>query len=549
MSLTLKENLATLVEELVEDEERVVNQKSVEDWLRDISYEEDPNYMPTDFALEFVNFIKLVNGDSGEENVTPVVHYKMLDNIQHNDKDTINMCHRGVAKTSVLGTYLILYCAVYGDIPGFGKVPYVLYVSDAVENGIKKMRKDLEFRWDNSEFLQEWLPHKRLTDVRWEFANKDGVYFVCSGHGAKTGVRGTRELGTRPLLAILDDLISDDDARSPTVISSVEDTVYKAVDYALHPARRKIVWSGTPFNAKDPLYKAVESGAWHVNVYPICEKFPCSRKEFRGSWEDRFSFDYVQKQYTKALLSNKIDTFNQELMLRIMSEEDRLITDDEIIWYSRDLLIQNKDAYNFYITTDFATSDKQSADFSVIFVWAYNAKGQWFWVDGICKKQTMDHTMNDLFRLAQKWDPQQVGIEISGQQQAFIPWIQDQMMVRKIWFNLAKDKDQTKPGIRPNTDKMKRFNIVVPWFKSGMIFFPREMKLMPIMGETVDELSLISLKGMKSRNDDTNDCVSMLANLSPWRPSEQLPLPEEELNMWETESKDSGISGIDSYTP
>ena len=146
MLSTLKENIASLVDELVEEEERVINQKTVEDWLKTVSYADDPSYMPSDFALEFVNFIKLVNGEKGEENVTPVVHYKMLDNIQHNDKDTVNMCHRGIAKTSVLGTYLILYCAVYGDIPGFGKVPYALYVSDAVENGVKKMRKDLEFR-------------------------------------------------------------------------------------------------------------------------------------------------------------------------------------------------------------------------------------------------------------------------------------------------------------------------------------------------------------------------------------------------------------------
>ena len=136
-----------------------------------------------------------------------------------------------------------------------------------------------------------------------------------------------------------------------------------------------------------------------------------------------------------------------------MSDEDRLIADDEICWYSRDLLLQNKNSFNYYITTDFATSDKESADFSVIAVWAYNDKGHWFWVDGICKKQTMDKNIDDLFRLAQKWrvNLQQVGIEISGQQGGFIPWIQDQMMTRQVYFNLAKDKDSSKLGIRPNT--------------------------------------------------------------------------------------------------
>ena len=47
--------------------------------------------------------------------------------------------------------------------------------------------------------------------------------------------------------------------------------------------------------------KAVESSAWNVNVYPVCEKFPCEREDFRGSWEDRFSYDYVKEQYDEKL--------------------------------------------------------------------------------------------------------------------------------------------------------------------------------------------------------------------------------------------------------
>ena len=515
-----------------------MSEKKVEDWLREVCYADDPDYIPSDFALGFITFIKLVNGSKGEENKSPVIHLRMLDNIQKNDKDTVNMCHRGVAKSTLLGSYLILYIAVYGEIPGFGKIPYALYVSDSIDNGVKKMRLDLEFRWQNSEFLQEWAPTAKFTDARWYFKNKVGNEFVVTAHGAKTGVRGTKELGSRPVLAILDDLISDDDARSATVIASVEDVVYKAIDYAMHPQRRKIIWSGTPFNAKDPLYKAVESGAWHVNVYPICEHWPCKKAEFRGSWEDRFDYDYVLKQYIKAKKAGKVSAFNQELMLRIMSEEDRLILDSEINWYSRDLLLQRKTSFNYYITTDFATSDLQSADFSVISVWAYNSKGFWFWVDGVCKKQTMDKNIDDLFRLAQKWKPQQVGIEISGQQGGFIPWIQDQMIVRSVYFNLAKDKDSSKLGIKPNTNKMQRFNIVVPWFKTNQIFFPREMIDTDIMREFITELELVSPSGMKSRHDDCLDTISMLGSLTPWRPDESVPL---------VKNKDTDVYEMETY--
>lgn len=860
----------------------------VEQYLNNISYAVPKNYVPSDFALEFVTFIKLVNGEQGEEHKTPLVHYYMLDTITHGGKRVINLCHRGIAKTTVMGEYLFLYIAVYGEIPGFGQIDLALYVSDSIENGVKNMRKNLEFRWDNSDFLKEYVPEVRFTDIRWEFKNADRKVLIVKGYGAKalaldaelftingrttigeckvgdqifgadgklttitakseifhkpmyrialsdgrrlkvsedhlnpvvintnpnntarweervlttkelleqplthtkkgnlkhrgtsskslmavknieplqypeavlpidpytlgvvigdgrirkdcgsveltvhkdelphyhanipyvfgslyvdprsnavtqairglgkclkemelnvrgeqkfipyeyflgsveqrlallrglmdtdgtvsetgrlsftssshqlcddlvclvrslggtaslirkhsgarayrvemwmtlnpfllarkaarfvpktkhvavisveriadepsqciavdneerqfvaecyfrthnTGVRGAKEMGKRPQIAVLDDLISDEDARSVTVISAVEDTVYKAVTYALHPTKNMIIWSGTPFNAKDPLYKAVESGAWAVNVFPVCETFPCSREEFRGSWPDRFTYEYVEEQYMTAVKLGKVDTFNQELMLRIMSEEDRLIQDSDIGWYKIDAVLRNKGRFNFYITTDFATSEKQKADFSVISVWALNNVGDWLWVDGICKRQLMDKNIDDLFRLSQIYKPQSVGIEVSGQQSGFINWVQSEMMQRNIYFPLASEGNDSKPGIRPNTNKMVRFNIVVPLFKARKMFFPIERKEEFVMKEAVNELSLASVSGFKSKHDDFIDTVSMLGSLITWRPSEEAPMKssDEASGMWDIDVDAPTADRMSSY--
>lgn len=524
--------------------------KTVEEWLNTVSYADDPNYIPSEFALEFINFIKLVNGAQGEENITPVLHYKMLDQVDGNgpeDSRIANMIHRGAAKTTIMGEYLFLYLATYGALPSFGKIELALYVSDSIDNGVKNMRKNLEFRWENSEFLRTYVPTIKFTDIRWEFHNADGNVFIVKGYGAKTGVRGSKEMGKRPRLAVLDDLLSDEDARSPTVIASIEDTIYKAIDYALHPTRSKIIWSGTPFNARDPLYKAIESGAWKVNVYPVCEQFPCSPEDFRGSWPDRFDYTYVRKQYDKAVLGGKVHTFNQELMLRIMSDEDRLIQDHDIQWYKRQMVLQNKPRFNFYITTDFATSEKQKADFSVISVWAYNNNGDWFWVDGICKRQTMDKNIDDLFRLAQEYRPQQVGIEVTGQQGGFIPWLQNEMMSRNIWFTLASENNDNKPGIRPNTNKLQRFNIMVPQFKAGKIFFPEEMKTSAPLLEAMNELSLAAIGGFRSKHDDFIDTVSMLSSLRPWKPSEETSMYKQADGMWGTDDDDETEDRMASY--
>ena len=39
------------------------------------------DYIPSTFAIKFINFIKLVNGEAGEENKSPLFHYEILDTI------------------------------------------------------------------------------------------------------------------------------------------------------------------------------------------------------------------------------------------------------------------------------------------------------------------------------------------------------------------------------------------------------------------------------------------------------------------------------------
>ena len=526
--------------------------KDLDEWLNEVDYSSltDGSYVPSEFALIFLNFIKLVNGVEGESNKTPPVHLKMLDKIVGDSDYVVNLCFRGAAKTTLFFEYFILFLAFYGYLPNFGEIDYLIYVSDSMENGVKSARKNVEFRYENSEFLKEWVPYAHFTDNFIEFRNKDGKKLACKMFGAKTGIRGTKLFGKRPVMAILDDLISDDDATSRVQMQAIKDTVYKGVDYALDPKRRKVIFNGTPFAKDDIMIEAVESGAWDVNVWPVCEQFPCSREEFRGAWEDRFDYDFVMKAYQRAVLNGKVAAFMQEMMLRISSDEERLIQDGDIREYSRKALLEYKSAYNFYITTDFATSENQSADFSVISVWAYNAQGDWFWVDGVCERQTMDKSVNDLFRLVQEYRPQSVGIEVTGQQGAFIKWLQGEMMSRNVWFNFASSEKSGAPGIRPVVNKLTRFNLVVPLFKAGKMYFPAEMKASKIMGHFYSQMKLATHNGLKGK-DDCIDTISMLMYLNAWKPSaDQVKNPSMGHNggpVWDDDEIEEEVITINSY--
>jgi len=526
--------------------------KTVDDYLNEVDFDwlNSGGYLPSQFALEFMNFIKLCNDGRGEDNKTPVMHLAMLDKLPNRKKKVTNLCARGTAKTTLMMEYLTLYLAMFNKIPGFGTVPGMLYISDSMENGVKSARESIKSRYYSSEFLQHWIPESgvRFTENYMEFINRRGGKFGVKMFGAKSGIRGTKIFNRRPVLAVMDDLISDADSKSPTAMQAINDTVYSGVQYALDPTRHKMILSGTPFNKEDIVVQAIESGAWEVNVWPICQQFPCDREEFSGAWEDRFTYDYVKEMYDDAVLQGKEKDFRQELMLRITSDEARLVQDADIGWCSRQEIMTKRRDYNFYITTDFATSSKQTADYSVLSVWAYDKKGDWTWIDGVCARQTMDTTIDDLFRLVQEYMPQGVGIEISGQQGGFISWIQKEMDYRSVYFNLTHEKG--KPGIRPTTDKLSRFNMVVPLFKAGKVNFPLEMKKTQVLGLFMEQISLATKDGIKGK-DDCLDTISMLPFMNAWIPNPDEPKDEPQVStpdtIWGMDTEEEFKTDLDAY--
>ena len=527
--------------------------KTIQDYLNSIDYE-FKNYKPSIAFLAFAQFIKEVNGGV-EENKSPIIHGMMLDKMIYQQRRTAIMAFRGASKSSLI-EYLILYLACFGKIGHIENPKFIMFIANSIESGVKTFRRNLETRYANSDFLQQMIPNNNLkliatdtkanksfylsendiddfanagrniTDVRIEFKNIKGQPLCIRSFGITSGIRGTREYNTRPTIAIFDDIMNDDDARSDTMIENIEEIVYKAVPYALHPTNQKIIWLGTPFNSKDPLYKAIESGIWDSLVLPVCEKFPCSEEEFRGAWEDRFTYQSVLNSYNDSLARGKSDGFYQEMMLQIIADDQLLINKTDLVFVSNKKYEKvDKSTFNYYITTDFAFSEKTSADFSVISVWAYTNNGDFILIDGICKKQTMDMNIIDLFKFCAMYKPLQVGIEVTGQQQGFISWIRDEQIRKNIFFDIKE--------VRPTKDKFSRFLAFSPMYhrKKVHIYKAMEHKL-DYYNEYMDELLKVSKGGFKSKHDDVLDTNSQLLDLDLYKPEITTTMDAEEIGYY-----------------
>ena len=485
----------------------------LDDYLNQVNYLPRVGYVPSPFSLKFTNFIKMVN--LPDMDATPEVHLMMLDGLASMRQNIVNLCSRGLGKTVLFAEMLSLYLGSIGVIDGFGTVNGMLYVSDAMDNGVKNFRSNVESRYLQSSFLQYWIPEAHFTENFIEYTRRDNTKFGVRMYGATSGIRGTKIYGNRPQLVVMDDLIrSDEDAASPTVMGRIRNSIYKGIIPALDPKKRKIVLNGTPFNKSDIMCEAVEAGTWHVNVWPICEEWPCTREDFRSAWPDRFNYDSVKN--THDLIGSA--AFAQEMMLRLTSPEDRLLNDTDIKTYSYKEWMRSNPGYTIYITTDFATTDKKKGDWTVASVWAVDFEGNFRWIGGFLKKQLMDATVDGLFELVESHkNVMGVGIEVTGQQGGFIPWLVREMTSRGVFFNLLSHGNGNKPGIRVVSSKLQRFHEVVPLFKTGKIMVPDDIEH-PWLDEFWTEVRLATKDGLKSKHDDVLDTISQLYLIKPILP-------------------------------
>lgn len=483
-------------------------------------------YVPSDEALKFIAFIRACGI---EDNANAEIHYKLGDKYFSKDKQILIESFRGSAKSTLM-EWLVLYTAVLGELPGFGEVGFIAFIGDSAENGVKNFFRNVLAKIDRSELLQQMLVIKRKTDAEMELVNADGKELYLKGFGASTNIRGVRYKNLRPSVIILDDITTNEAKTSEAIQNTINDNFYKSIIPALHPTRYKVFFIGTPISERDLIHQLSHNKEWVVHRFPICEKFPCSEEEFVGAWSDRFPYEAVRAKYNMYKESGKEQDFAQEYMLEIVDLSTLLVEEDDIKWYDPSIVLANKHAYNFYISTDFATSTKKSADYSTIAVWAISYNNDWLLVDGQCKRQTMQENIEDLFGYVKKWKPLSVGIESSGQQGGFLSIIEEMKLQRNVWFQFAKKPGSKDPGIRPTKDKVHRFVTgVQPKFKQGKVWFPKpdivktsNYRLFELVEEMVNELGKFTMAGgvASLKHDDAIDTLNQLSEMELFAPSD-----------------------------
>lgn len=519
-------------------------------------------YTPSKDALKFFNVIRLVLGEDPEVD-NGLMHYFLVDlvfgnikrenfpyspeinaRIRLNPRKIAIIASRFSAKSTIITAFMPIYIAVTGHMPNFGDVMFWVSFGDSQQAGAKVQANTIRDICEDSKFCKEYFEKMRFTDEECEFLRKGtgsvkSRAFMFKVKGAAGGsVRGIRYKTERPQIFSFDDIIKNEaDANSPIIMNKLRSMIYSDAENATGK-KGKIIIVNTPFNKKDPVYAALESGVWTPVCIPICEKISLDMKkeEYRGSWESMKSFEDIMEKYEDAYYGDTLREFNQELMLRISSEEDKLIKEEHIQWYDRRTLLKNLGHYNLYMTTDLTASNSTKGDFSCTMMWALSSNNDWFLLDLSVKKMTIAEQYEPIFKLVREYGGRlgrniNVGVEIDGQQQLNLHTLKKQMIETSTFFTFARQIGSPfgKEGIsrrQATGAKHEQFMRVFPLFQQHKIFFPEDLKTTPDMKEVLNELNYITYEGIGSKHDDALDCISMLSNMETITPSIQQDIPE-----------------------
>ena len=266
----------------------------------------------------------------------PIVSIELIDNeptqciaVSSPTKSFLTDGYTVTHNSTIITAFMPIYCAITGYMPGFGSVMFWVGFGDSQQSGAKVQANTVRDMCQDSAFCKGWFEKMRFTDEECEFLRKgDDLVkkrsFMFKVKGAAGGsVRGIRYKTERPQILSFDDAIKNEaDASSVVIMNKLKSMIYSDAARALG-RRGKIIIVNTPFNKSDPVYQALESGIWTPLAIPLCEKITLGmpESEYVGSWPDMKPFKEVLEEYEDAYYGGTLREFNQELMLRISSEE------------------------------------------------------------------------------------------------------------------------------------------------------------------------------------------------------------------------------------
>lgn len=342
------------------------------------------------------------------------------------------------------------------------------------------------------------------TDIIVEF--DDGVTFRIMAKGAEQKLRGIKWSGKRPDLIVCDDMENDE-----AILNSDRREKFRRWFYgALLPCRAnggRVIIVGTILHMDSllerlmPVISAPTTHSTDLVDMSTKKSGHFTSVKYRAHNDDMSKILWEQ-QWSKQALTAEKRSFLEQGLADVYSREYLNYPIDEASSYFRreDFIPLTQDDFEaerlqYYTGVDFAISQKERADYTVIATVAVNEVGDLLVIDIRRGRWDSQEIIEELFSVQRRYRPELVVVETGAIEKAIGPFLRKQMQERNVYLNLYP--------MTPTKDKLSRARSLQARMRSGGIRFKTEATWYSALE---DEMARFP----KDRHDDQVDALSWI---------------------------------------
>jgi predicted phage terminase large subunit-like protein len=441
---------------------------------------------------------------------TPDFHKELWDYCTSEHKKVAVAAPRGHAKSTA-----VTHAYVLAEVL-FRKSSFVMIVSDTEGQAVQFLH-DIKVELTENEDLKHMFGISKLlkdTETEVVVRTKDRHQFKIIAKGSGQKVRGTKWLGKRPDLIIGDDLENEDLVMNQERREKFRNWFYGA----LLPAggdtcRIRIV--GTILHLDSLLERLLNSSNW------VSHRYQAHNEDFSFIlWPEKFPEERLVAIRKDYLEEGFPEGYYQEyLNLPIDPTNAYFKKDDFIEITDNDLEVP----LNYYAAADFAISQKEKADRTVITVGGVDSENKLHIVHCVVGRWDAKEIIENMIAVQKRYNPEIFTVEAGMIEKSLGPYLNEEMFRTGTFLNLNK--------LTPVKDKETRARSIQARMRAGGVKFDKEADWYP-------EMEAEMLVFPKGRHDDIVDSMAWLGQTVD--KFAIAPTVEEQLEYeWEEEVEDT----------
>jgi len=420
----------------------------------------------------------------------PQFHWEMWDLCCSDTPKVAIAAPRRHAKSTAITHAYVLACVL------FGIKDFVLLVSDT-ESQASGFLVDLKAELEGNDTLRKKFGVKTLlkdTETNIVVLMQSGRKFRIQAKGSEQKVRGIKWMNKRPDLIVCDDLENDEIVMSP----ERREKFRKWFMNALIPCGSDTCWVrvvGTILHLDSMLQRLIDSKTWKTLFYEAEDG------SFKNPlWPEKFSEESLREIYEGYLEQGNPEGYAQEYRNQPVAIENAFFNPDYFYDFERDDDGKwQKPNLEYFAAADFAISEKEKADFTVIIVGGMSPEGVLHIVDVKRFKGDSEAIIEELIATQRHYKPNTFTFETAKIDKAIGPYLDRAQMKARVYLNIHKET--------PTQSKTMRARSIQAMHKAGAIKYDREASWYPSFEA---ELLMVADSGPRGRHDDMFDAFAYL---------------------------------------